>query len=902
MSRRWLLPSLLVCLLVSPAAFANNTGKTGASVSGCSGCHTGGSGTTTALLTPASTSVNTGTTIAVTLKVTNTAMSYGGLDVSASGGTLSAGSNTRLATSEITHSAKQAMTSGSVTFNFNWTAPSTAGTYTLYAAGNAVNGNALSSGDKATTTSTTITVVSCPDADGDTYTTCAGDCDDTKATVNPGATELCDASNTDEDCDGLADDADTSVSSATRSTWFLDADADSYGLSTSTATTCDKPTGYAAVAGDCNDSKAAINPGATEVCDASNIDEDCDSLADDADSSVSSSGKSTFFLDGDSDTYGGSTATTACDKPTGYATVGGDCDDARGAINPGATEVCDASNTDEDCDSVADDADTSVSAATLSTFYPDVDGDTYGATAGVGRCDQPTGYVTRSGDCDDSRAAISPLAAEVCDSANTDEDCDALADDSDPSVSAATRTAWYTDLDGDGYGLSSSVQSLCDAPARTVSLAGDCDDADTAYNPGASEVCTDREDYNCDGSIGFVDLDGDTFAACEDCDDSDPDINADALEACDGVDNNCDGFVDEDSAIDALSWYQDSDADGYGDSVTALVACEAPPGYVGLDGDCDDNDLAFHPGAAETCDDPTDYDCDGSVAYVDADGDGWAACADCDDASAAASPDEAELCDGIDNNCDGVIDEAAATDATTWYVDADGDSFGDSAFTLVACSAPTGYVATPGDCDDANNTYFPGAPESCTVNADNNCDGSVLYADADGDLTPACEDCDDSDAAAHPGGAEVCDGADNDCDGTADLGAADATSWYLDEDGDGHGTEAEVVTACAQPEGYAALADDCDDSSADALPGGEERCGDGLDGDCDGEVDPAELCDSSDTGPIDTDGGGGDDGGTAENGGDAPKGNGKGCATTSSPWGLGAALLAGLGLLRRRRA
>ena len=109
--------------------------------------------------------------------------------------------------------------------------------------------------------------------------------------------------------------------------------------------------------------------------------------------------------------------------------------------------------------------------------------------------------------------------------------------------------------------------------------------------------------------------------------------------------------------------------------------------------------------------------------------------------------------------------------------------------------------------------------------------------DADGDGHPASLDCDDDDATVHPGAAEVCDGADNDCDGAIDddddsLAAGSVSVFFVDADGDGHGVAGDSITACEAPEGYAALADDCDDATDTTSPSAPEVCDDGVDNDC----------------------------------------------------------------------
>src|SRR6185436_3761957 len=104
---------------------------------------------------------------------------------------------------------------------------------------------------------------------------------------------------------------------------------------------------------------------------------------------------------------------------------------------------------------------------------------------------------------------------------------------------------------------------------------------------------------------------------------------------------DCNGVADdEDSGVTGTipSWYPDGDGDGYGNG-TAVVACDQPPATAGLDGDCDDADLAYHPNAPETsCADPNDYNCDGITGFADTDADGYAACDDCNDNDAAINP------------------------------------------------------------------------------------------------------------------------------------------------------------------------------------------------------------------------------------------------------------------------
>jgi hypothetical protein len=148
-----------------------------------------------------------------------------------------------------------------------------------------------------------------------------------------------------------------------------------------------------------------------------------------------------------------------------------------------------------------------------------------------------------------------------------------------------------------------------------------------------------------------------------------------------------------------------------------------------------------------------------------------------------------DLCDGVDNDDDGLIDEDAPT--STWYPDADHDGHGDPLAPFEACAPPKGATATADDCDDA-------------------------------------------DPAVHPGATEVCNDQDDDCDGLVDEGLA--TPWYPDDDGDGFGDPDRPLDACAPPEGALPTGDDCDDSEWSIHPGATEVCN-VDDDDCDGSVD-----------------------------------------------------------------
>jgi len=369
------------------------------------------------------------------------------------------------------------------------------------------------------------------------------------------------------------------------------------------------------------------------------------------------------------------------------------------------------------------------------------------------------------------------------DGCDTDRDGDGWfewndCDENDPAVGPAET--YYPDFDADGYGNSSVPFNTCSPGAMFVLVGGDCDAADPAIHPGASEGCFDAWDFNCDGVVSYNDYDFD--AVCDDVDaclgfpdgdDLDGDLTPDGCDAdddADGFDDSLDCDDRDASLLGPHPYYIDFDGDGYGDSADVVASCTPLTGRVTNEADCQDASATALPGGTEVID-GLDNDCNGLVddhtdAYDD-DGDGLSELAgDCDDADlSVGSP-------------------------VTAFLDLDGDGYGQDASASLFCSVSSGYALTGGDCDDRDSDVHPAAVEDCAVEGEDlNCDGSTGYADADGDHLPACEDCDDSNP--------VLD---------------DQTVWYQDADGDGYGNVDVRFTACMGITGYVLIAGDCNDS------------------------------------------------------------------------------------------
>ncbi len=616
--------------------------------------------------------------------------------------------------------------------------------------------------------------------------TCQG-----KRTCLAGGLSACDApaavaeacNGMDDNCNGLTDEL-----GATGCTSFYgDNDGDGIGAGAATCLCSNVGTSLAAGNTDCDDNNYAVYPGAPEICN--DVDDNCNGVTDEG-------------CDADGDGWCNQAASVV-GTPKVCKFGGGDCNDSSAAIHPGQPDTC-GNGVDDNCDG---ETDVAVGGPGCTAFYVDGDGDGYGA--GVSQCScGPTGAYTAAagGDCDDGDASVHPKAQEIC-SNGKDDDCNGKQDEG----AAVGCSSWYLDGDKDGYGAGAAA-CLCVSDANhTANKAGDCNDASAGIHPGAPEKCNNADD-------------------------------------------NCNGQTDEGPPVDCTTFYADGDKDGYGGDVAACLCAADAAHPVSIGGDCNDASSAIHPGATETCN-TLDDNCNGqtdelgakgcSSFHVDADLDGYGgqdvkcACAadpvyhtldatDCDDTHASVHPGAPEICDGLDNNCDGVTDPAGLDTCSNFFYDGDTDGYGTTQALIKCMCAASGLWSSsvPGDCNDADSAIHPGATETCN-GKDDNCDGSidngagtVYFADGDGDTygnplvsLQSCSpvptfvtnslDCNDGKPLIHPGATEICDGVDNDCNGQTDEGLCDdANPCTVDACVPGSGCTHTVSTAA------------CDDGSA----------------------------------------------------------------------------------------
>ncbi len=311
-------------------------------------------------------------------------------------------------------------------------------------------------------------------------------------------------------------------------------------------------------------------------------------------------------------------------------------------INPAAEEVCDYE--DNDCDGVIDEG-------FVNKWYPDLDGDGAGdaTNPGILACDKADlpgpNYIDNADDCDDENPLVSGSISEICD--GIDNDCDGIVNEAEDIAAGFL----YADVDGDGFGTKGGQPKFV------------CESIATGEFYDATEVGAETIDENLPAyAYRFFELN-------LDCNDGDPSFNPDAPEVCDERDHNCnDDPYDVGSGAD--KYYLDTDGDNWGDLSTVIALCEG-------------RDL------------PTDVE----GAYVPNGG-------DCDETNPAINNGADEICDGLDNDCNLIVDDDPV-DGVLKYEDFDNDGFGNPATALRACSGShaSTYTATVGgDCDDNDPT------------------------------------------------------------------------------------------------------------------------------------------------------------------------------------------------------
>ncbi|HNU56885.1 MAG TPA: MopE-related protein [Flavobacteriales bacterium] len=657
--------------------------------------------------------------------------------------------------------------------------------------------------------------------------------------------EVCDG--LDNDCDGLVDEDFH---------WFVDADGDGFGSTTSLGIQCTQPPNAVADSSDCDDADPARHATVTLVVYSADFE---------------SPGTAHYTLELGGATVEGDMALLAEESGMGQATlcIGDGCYSI--TITPNDVPLSSESYLVHDFGTVEE------------VVIP---------------FDTETGHQSEG-----------PL--ETCD--GIDNDCDGEVDED---------FLWYTDADGDGFGDPTMGQVSCTPVPGAVQVGSDCDDSDPALHhsiiintgsasgesglahyvvtqggmvvegdipldeaqsgSGIAEVCIGSGCVSIEIQTVDVPLTvvshaqlspGSGFTSFFTTTGLFGSVGEPVNETCNGIDDDCDGEVDED-----FIWYADNDLDSWGDASTAQVFCAPPVGnFSQQSGDCDDSDPDINPGAPDPCQgaDGIDNNCNGQTDELgagfwlfDGDDDGYGvegsgvlSCVqppntvlltgDCDDTDPTIHPDAVELCDGIDNDCNGQVDEDFF-----WYADLDNDGFGDVATEQFSCEPIPGMINTPGDCNDndPNLTVFnapcdDGDPNttndvvtvSCTCQGSTSgfcppgeiedCNGNCAPIDWIGDGTCDdgsfewegnfiffnCPEFDNDGGDCGSGGCvpELCDGLDNDCDGAVD----EDFILYVDADGDGFGVDGTESVICTPGPGLAFQGGDCDDTDENIFPG-----------------------------------------------------------------------------------
>ena len=366
----------------------------------------------------------------------------------------------------------------------------------------------------------------------------------------------------------------------------------------------------------------------------------------------------------------------------------------------------------------------------------------------------------------------------------------ALCGVTDPSVGTNNCVNWYRDADGDGYTTNTAAKFDAQFPPASgyeSQPEGDCNDADAAIKPGATESC-DGIDNDC--NTATADGSGQTAPAA-----------SKTAGVCAGQVKICASGAWQEPVYTSITNYQSTE-----------TICD------GLDNDCDNS---VDESSTVTC--PSGQYCAGTQGCI-----------------SSCTP-TTEVCDNVDNDCDNKIDEGSdgieGSLKNTYYRDADGDTYGSPTVTTRACTQPSGYLTDNTDCIDNNNAIHPDATEICNgINddCDTQTDEGIIPITTGCVQTGACSGAEKTctagawSACSKLPTTETCNGIDDDCDTETDEGCGCTaptpcgsyrncvayTTYYQDSDGDGYGVTNLPTQACTRPNGYSIAGGDCNDISA----------------------------------------------------------------------------------------
>ena len=430
-------------------------------------------------------------------------------------------------------------------------------------------------------------------------------------------------------------------------TFYQDLDGDSFGNPNIFIQDCAQPEGYVLDSSDCNDNQIQYadvdNDGfgsSTQVACGVTNNTDCN------DTNEFENILITFYQDLDGDTFGNQNISTqACTQPVGYVLNNVDCDDTKILFNDADGDgfgssiqvACGVTN-NTDCN------DTNEFQNVLITFYQDLDGDGFGnPNVSTDACTQPVGYVLDNTDCNDNELQFidadndgfgSTTLVNCGVTNNTDcndnqlqyldadndgfgsttlVDCGVTnnTDCNDAIFNTNQLVTYFQDFDGDGFGNPNISIQDCNQPQGYVTNNSDCDDTQILFIDGDNDgfgstilaACGVSNSSDCnDNLITYADNDNDGLGST-------------LVVAC-GVSNSndCD---DTNPTINALNtYYQDIDGDGFGNPNVTITSCSVPVGYTLNGNDCNDNNASIHPGAIDICGDGIDNDCNGIIDNV----------------------------------------------------------------------------------------------------------------------------------------------------------------------------------------------------------------------------------------------------------------------------------------------